>query len=134
MDKNTIQKSALIHIRDRKILMTRSVGKDVFYMPGGKPEAGESAMDALIREIKEEANIDLDRDTIKFLNTYIAQAHGKPEGVMVHMECFEAEFKGELKATGEIEEIKYLTYKDRDIVGGVAKVIFDDLKERNMID
>jgi len=40
MDKNYIDKLAFILIKDKKTLVTKSKGKDVWYTPGGK-EKGE---------------------------------------------------------------------------------------------
>ncbi|WP_308287346.1 NUDIX domain-containing protein [Actinomadura parmotrematis] len=37
-----------------RVLSTRSRGKDVWYLPGGKREAGESDERTLLREIAEE--------------------------------------------------------------------------------
>ncbi|MFA0122432.1 NUDIX hydrolase, partial [Vibrio sp. 10N.261.48.A2] len=37
-----IDKLAWIFIKDGKLLMVRSKGKELFYLPGGKREAGES--------------------------------------------------------------------------------------------
>jgi 8-oxo-dGTP pyrophosphatase MutT (NUDIX family) len=55
----TIDKLAWIHIVDRKILSTRTRGRDTYYIPGGKREGQETDHQALIREIKEELTIDL---------------------------------------------------------------------------
>ena len=43
-------------IRDRKILVCQTVGKDYFFLPGGHVEFGESMQDALRRELIEELN------------------------------------------------------------------------------
>ncbi|GAA2793902.1 NUDIX hydrolase [Nonomuraea dietziae] len=53
----TIDKIAWIHVADGKILSTRSRGKDVYYIPGGKREPGETDLDTLTREIDEELAI-----------------------------------------------------------------------------
>lgn len=45
-----IDKLAWIYIKDKKILSTRSKGKDAWYIPGGKRELGESDHEALFRE------------------------------------------------------------------------------------
>ena len=45
-----IDKIAWIHLDDGKILSTRSRGKDVYYLPGGKREPGETDLDTLVRE------------------------------------------------------------------------------------
>ena len=60
-----IDKLALVYIRDGKMLMTRSRGKDKFYNPGGKRETGETNIQALIREIKEEMSVDIIPESIK---------------------------------------------------------------------
>lgn len=54
-----IDKIAWIYIQNRKILSTRSKGKDTFYLPGGKRETGESDVQTLTREIQEELSVDL---------------------------------------------------------------------------
>lgn len=43
MASGNIAKSALISIRDGKLLVARSFGKEKFFLPGGKPDAGETA-------------------------------------------------------------------------------------------
>ena len=54
-----IHKAAGIIIRDRKILIERSYGKDTFMAPGGKLEQGETPSEAAIRELKEEFQLDV---------------------------------------------------------------------------
>lgn len=54
-----IDKLAFIYLQDRKLLVTLSRGKDVWYIPGGKREAGETDEQALTREVKEELDVDL---------------------------------------------------------------------------
>ena len=44
-----IDKLAWIYIQDKRILSTRSKGKDTYYIPGGKREAGETDHEALLR-------------------------------------------------------------------------------------
>src|SRR5215469_12222463 len=92
-----IDKLAWIYIKKRKILSTRSKGKNAWYIPGGKREQGESDQEALIREVKEELSVDLLTDTITYLGKFKAQAHGKPEGVFVQMTCYTADYQGKLK-------------------------------------
>ena len=135
MTDDLIDKLAWIYIKDRKILMTRSKGKDVWYIPGGKREEGESDKEALMREVKEELSVDLFPDTISYLGTFKAQAHGKPEGVFVQMTCYRAYYKGELTPSAEIEEMAWLT-SDTDpiLLSPVDRIIFTYLKNNNLID
>lgn len=129
-----IDKIALLFIRGGKLLATVSKGKDVFYMPGGKREPGESDVHVLTREIKEELSVDIIPESISYYSTFKAQAHGQPEGVMVRMACYTGELEGELKPSSEIERIIWVTSRDADAGSPVDKLILDDLKTNGLID
>lgn len=128
-----IDKIAYIYLKDGKILSTLSKGKDTYYIPGGKREGMEEDKETLIRECKEELTIDILEDTIKYYGTFEAQAHGKAEGILVRMTCYMADFKGELTASSEIQEIRWLDYSNLDIISPVDKLIFKDLYDKGMI-
>lgn len=128
-----IDKIALIYIKDKKILSTLSKGKDTYYLPGGKREESESDEETLIRECKKELTIDINKNTIKYYGTFEAQAHGKAEGILVKMTCYTAEIDGKIQASSEIEEIKWLNYKDIDKISPVDKLIFNDLYKKGLI-
>ncbi len=134
MEKNYIDKLAFIEIGNRRVLETKSFGKDKWYIPGGKRETGESDQDALMREMKEELNIDLIPETIKHYGTFEAQAHGKPEGTMVRMTCYTGRFNGTLTPSAEVEKMDWFDYSKRGDVSPADQLIFDDLKARNLID
>ena len=127
-----IDKLAWIEIKNDRILSTRSTGKSVYYLPGGKRETGESDHEALVREIKEELSVTLIPDTLEYLSTFQAQAHGQPDGVKVKMTCYTGNYRGHLLAASEIEEIVWLTYADREGVPPVDQLIFDWLRNKNM--
>ncbi len=129
-----IDKIAFIYLKDKKILSTLSKGKDAYYIPGGKREGNETDEECLIRECKEELTIDIKRDTIHYYGTFKAQAHGKAEGIIVKMTCYEADFDGILKADSEIQEVTWLEYKDLDKISPVDKLIFEDLHKKGLLD
>lgn len=128
-----IDKIALIYIKDRQILMALSRGKDCYYIPGGKREAGETDGQVLVREIKEELNVGLLPGTLKYYGTFKAQAHGKPSGTMVRMTCYTAEISGPPRQGREIQDLAYYNYAQRNLVGPVDQLIFDDLKAKGII-
>ena len=134
MEMTHIDKLAFIEIRDHKVLETCSYGKDKWYIPGGKREAGESDQEALIREMKEELLVDLIPETIEHYGTFEAQAHGKPEGTVVRMTCYTADYKGTLSPSAEVEKLDWFDYSKRNEVSLVDQLIFDDLKEKDLID
>ncbi len=128
-----IIKSAWILIKDHQILSTRSKGKKVFYIPGGKPEQGESDEEALIREIKEELTVNLVTESIQFIETFEAQAHGHSKDTIVRMNCFYAQYEGTLSPNSEIAEIAWLNYQDTQKISYVDKIIFEWLHQQNLL-
>jgi 8-oxo-dGTP diphosphatase len=122
-----IDKIAWIHVVDGRILSTRSRGKDVYYLPGGKREPGESDVETLVREIREELDVAITPGSITPAGTFEAQAHGHAAGTLVRMTCYTAEYRGTPEASSEIEEVAWLGYADRDRVSAVDKLIFDHL-------
>jgi len=133
MQKSYIDKLALIDVQNKKVLSTLSKGKDIWYIPGGKREEGETDAQALIREIKEELSVTIISDSIEPFGVFEAQAHGKPEGTIVRMTCYTAKFFGILKASSEVDEFKYVDYSWKEKSSPVDKIIFDDLKNKDLI-
>lgn len=130
-----IDKLALILVQQRKQLVVRSRGKEAFFTPGGKREEGESDEDALCRECKEELTIDIKRDSIKKYGVFQAQAFGKPEGTMVRMTCYQADYTGDLKASAEIEELQWISSNfDHKQLTVTGIMILEDLKAKGLID
>ena len=128
-----IDKLAWIEIKDNAILMTKSYGKDKFYIPGGKREVNETDEKALIREINEELSVNINKNTLKFIGIFEAQAHGQPEGVFVKMTCYSGDYFGNLKASAEIEETAWFKYADKDKTVGVDKLIFEHLNQNQLL-
>ncbi len=130
----TIDKLAWIELKEKTILSTKSYGKDKYYIPGGKREIGETNEQALVREIKEELSVEINSETLNYIGTFEAQAHGHAEGIIVKMTCYSGKYVGQLEASSEIEEIRWLKYADKDKISEVDKLIFEDLKQKNLLD
>lgn len=106
-----IEKIALIHIVDKKLLGVRSKGRRAFFMPGGKREGEETDAECLERELMEELAIKLDRKSMDFLESFEAPAYNDPTKVIFEI-CYSARFTGELKPSNEVDEIGWLTSAD----------------------
>ncbi|MCX4091850.1 NUDIX hydrolase [Nocardia sp. alder85J] len=123
---------AWVLIAEGRILCARPRGKDVFYIPGGKREGGESDPETLLREIDEELTVALLPETVAHVGTYAAAVPEAP-GTVVRMACYTADFAGTLAPSSEIDEIAWFTYADRDRVPPVDRILFDDLVGRGLL-
>lgn len=133
MNTSYIDKLAFIEIQNKKILVTLSIGKDTWYIPGGKREGTETDQEALTREVKEELDVDIIVSSIKKYGVFEAQAHGKPEGTMVRMTCYTAKYKGTLTPSSEIAKLDFFSFSKKDLTSPVDHLIFDDLKKKFLI-
>jgi 8-oxo-dGTP diphosphatase len=130
----TIDKIAWIHLANGRILSTRSRGKDVYYLPGGKREPGETDLQTLVREIDEELSVAILPDSATHAGTFEAQAHGHTRGTTVRMTCYTADYRGTLTASSEIAELAWLSHADRHRVSPVDQLIFDHLRRTGRLD
>lgn len=119
---------AWICLETGTILCARPRGKDVFYIPGGKRENGESELAALLREINEELTVTLVPATVQHAGTYEACQPGDPSSdLVVRMSCYTGDYSGTLAPSSEIDELAWFTYADRPRVPPVDQLLFDDL-------
>lgn len=131
---NSIDKLAWIELQNKSILSTKSFGKNKYYIPGGKRENDETDAQALLREIQEELTVQLDPNSLQYMGVFEAQAHGHPAGILVKMTCYSGSHSGVVQASSEIEEIRWLKYADKDKISEVDQLIFDELKQQNLLD
>lgn len=130
----TMRKVALLRIRQRKVLYVRTKGQKLFFNLGGKPLEGESDEEALTREVQEELNVRIVPGTCVYLETFAAQAHGKPEGTTVQIKCYVAEIEGEPVPSSEIEEIAWFSSADRHRTTVTGQLILEWLMRKDLID
>ncbi|MFD7918013.1 NUDIX domain-containing protein [Streptomyces sp. NPDC059740] len=104
---------AWLHVRAGRLLSVRTRGRDVFYLPGGKYEAGESAPEALSRELSEELGLVVDPADLVERFTIHDVAHGQ-NGRPLRMTCFEGGPEDVSPVVGrEIAEYAWLGPADR---------------------
>ncbi|MFF2809567.1 NUDIX domain-containing protein [Streptomyces sp. NPDC058000] len=124
---DVIEKVAWIRLDEGRLLATRTRGREVFYLPGGKPEPDETHEQAVAREIAEELGVTLDAVTLMSVLIVEAPADGKPAGTVVRTFCFTAHGAGEPAPCAEIAEVAYLTHGDHPRASATTREVLDRL-------
>ncbi|MBX5320003.1 MULTISPECIES: NUDIX hydrolase [Staphylococcus] len=69
----------LVEEKDDKILLVQVRNREKYYFPGGKIDDGESYVEALQRELKEELCLDLAEEELEFIGTVVGKAYPQPD-------------------------------------------------------
>ena len=134
----TVRVVAAIIIHENKIFATqRGYGefKDGWEFPGGKIEPGETPQEALVREIKEELDIEIEvKDFLETVEYDYPEFH-------LSMDCFFCTIKSGELVLKEHEAAKWLTAEtlesvewlpaDKGLVEGVREYLVNQINQIN---
>ncbi|WP_022889199.1 NUDIX hydrolase [Agromyces italicus] len=126
--------SAIALVRDRRVLMVTARDREVFYMPGGKIDPGETAAQAAAREACEEVALELDPDALDELFEVVTQAHGEPDGRLVRMRVFRAETDASPRASAEVGSLHWVTTSELDRCPPAGREVLVRLAATGLID
>ena len=101
-----IAAACLLDPHDR-LLLVRKRGTQALMLPGGKREAGESAVQALLRELWEELQLRLDATALQPLGQFHAPAANELD-TWVAADIFVARLPHPVEAAAELEELAWL--------------------------
>ena len=96
--------TAVLMDQEGRVLLVRKRSARFFMQPGGKLEEGETALDALARELTEELGCPLLNYS---LGVFTADAANEP-GETVEATVFRVEINGEVRPRAEIEELVWI--------------------------
>lgn len=98
--------AALLIDPQGRTLLVRKRGTEAFMQPGGKIDAGESPVQALVRELHEELGLNINADQAVHLGRFSAPAANEP-GFEVQAELFRVDSAAPV-TPAEIDEVVWL--------------------------
>lgn len=101
-----IIKVGLCLTRAGSVLLARSRNDSFFQIPGGKIEPGESDIEALVREVREELSVGLDRASVTYLATFEALAAGRAD-TLLELRLYGGRVSGSPEPSSEIAELHW---------------------------
>lgn len=99
--------AALLIGSDGQTLLVRKRGTQAFMQPGGKIDAGEQPVEALVRELHEELNLRIDPSAARYLGHFSAPAANEP-GFTVQAQVFQVHIGVPVTPAAEIEEVRWI--------------------------
>mgnify|MGYP000868790131 CR=1 FL=1 len=99
--------TGLIRDSDGRVLLVRKRGTQAFMQPGGKIDAGETALQAVLRELEEELALHLHPKDLVTLGQFSAPAANEP-GFGVQADLFAVTRSVSPKIQAEIEEMVWV--------------------------
>ena len=127
-------KIGLLTVRHEKILLCRKKHTTpALILPGGCREPGESSLDCLARELREELG-DVQVSQPEYIGVYSDRAAGS-EAKTVDIELYRADLTGEPDARSEIAELVWFGPEDdRDrLAPSIRNKILPDLVARGIL-
>jgi len=125
-----IRCACLLETRQNEILLVRVRDNSLWYLPGGTIEAEETPQQALVREVSEELDVQVDTNAIRFDRRVIGPALGRDGEV--ELNCFRAEWSGEPSAQSEISEIGYISFEDTHKMAPAVRLLVKELDQLEM--
>jgi 8-oxo-dGTP pyrophosphatase MutT (NUDIX family) len=110
--KNTLRTRVIVYHGSKLLVVRNWVGSQKLSLLGGGVHAGETSHDGAIREIKEEAGLDIATDKLKLLKPeYIVSEFG----TKYRCQAYSIEVLSDtelIKQNREIMEIRWIDYRD----------------------
>lgn len=126
----------LIVVENRELMLAFSKNKNAWYLPGGKVDAGETPLQAMQREIREELNMDLPADSLPWYYHITAPAFGE-NNVEMRQNCFLHQLRQTPQPSAEIGAVRFFSLEsyreEQHQVRGVL-LAFEKLQQDGLVD
>ncbi|MBE9076825.1 NUDIX domain-containing protein [Romeria aff. gracilis LEGE 07310] len=119
---NQLRVIAYAVVQEQRLLLVRKRQTTKFMFPGGKYELGESDLDCLQREVKEELGCRIDLSQVSFLGEFVTAAANEPDSQIV-ARVYTGPLLGEPVPTNEIEELFWLSRDAAESPSRIAPLV-----------
>ncbi|MCO0861773.1 NUDIX domain-containing protein [Staphylococcus pasteuri] len=101
-----------------QILLVQVRHREKYYFPGGKIDEGETQLEALIRELKEELNLHLSDSELSYIGTVVGEAYPQ-ENMLTELNGYRATTAinwDNIHTDNEITDIKWINKDNVDMI------------------
>jgi 8-oxo-dGTP pyrophosphatase MutT (NUDIX family) len=106
IEGEAVRVALAVILHNGRVLVARKHGARFFTLPGGKPEADETPLACLQREIEEELGVRFAKNQARALGSFAATAANEPDR-RVEAEVFLLDLNAEPGAQAEIEALRW---------------------------
>lgn len=106
--------AVVMHDPEGRVLHVRKRGTRTLMLPGGKPEAGETAAETAARECSEELGVEFTADRLTFVGEFRAAAANEA-GYDVVAQVFSHPYLGGVVAHAEIDAVEWIHPSDHRV-------------------
>ncbi|MFB9867656.1 NUDIX hydrolase [Vreelandella sulfidaeris] len=103
--------AAVVSDPEGRLLLVRKHNTSFYMQPGGKIDAGETALEALCRELNEELGLAVNSDQLSPLGLFTAPAANEPD-TMLEAHLFSLVIDEPVEARAEIAEARWVTREE----------------------
>jgi len=117
-------------IQNKKVLLTKESGREIWTLPGGQIETGENSQQTIGREIAEELP-DLKINDLKFYKKFCG--HSPHQGDLISVDVYLATSNNKIETAAEVDQAEWLAYGTNYNLSEITKNIIDDLHQNNFL-